>query len=307
VGMQLMDNPYFKRILSTDQPENIVDLAVKPGDTSNLRNLMGMISPDTRDQLQNSFVNSMIDKSTNADGQFVPQNLSRLLKKYGDDTVNLGAGDFGQNWLNKMANFTDGSWNDPDFRNFITQLGRKDGENVTSFLMQPNNGANINRTRALIGEDAFGEAQDGMVHSLLTNNQGNVDFGGLGKRMSDAGPETLMAALGPQKVATLQKLATIGDVTRSPGAAGFANPSGTAPMLGTFWLLRSALTNPMNAFKILGTIAGGAKAYTTPLATQLLTEGIPGAETAADVASMGARVPVSAVANDLENPYRKRR
>lgn len=299
-----MANPYIRGILSTDQPEKIVDMAVRKGDTSNLSLLQGMLSSDSRDQLGNAFQNKLIENSQNADGQFLPQKLSQQIQQYGEPTVAQAIGPDGLDNLKKLSTLSDGTFSDPDFRNFISQLGRKNGENVSGMLMSASP-QTINRVRALIGEQSFSEAQDGMIHNLLTNNQDNVDFGGLSKRMSDIPPQSLLTALPPEKVATLQKLATIGGGIKA-SQREFMNPSGTAPMMGMFYILRNLFTNPINAVKVLGGLATGTEAYTTPTATKWLTNGFPGAGIASDIGNQASRIPAALIKQKMEDPYGKK-
>jgi len=166
--------------------------------------------------------------------------------------------------------------------------------------------ANINRVRALIGEDSFQEAQDGIIHNLLTNNQDNIDFSGLAKRMGDVPPESLATALPPEKIGILNRLATIGTGIKS-SQREFSNPSGTAPMMGTFYLLRQLFFSPLRALQVLAGISGGAELYTSPLATKYLTQGVANPETANAIGSAIGKVPISVFGNTLTNPYKNKR
>lgn len=303
VYAQQRDNSAIRRILNAEQPEAIVDDLVKPDRTTNLGRAMTMMSPDTREQFQNAFINKAIDAGYDADGKFVPAKMNSFLARMGDETVNLAAGPDGAKNLKQLANLSDGSFSDPSFRNFVTLLGKRDGANVSGLMLQPNNAANINRIRALIGEKSFSDAHDAALFDLATNNQGNLDFAGLGKRLNDVGDDTLHSLFGPETTATLKDLA---DVGRGLGRAEkvFSNPSGTAQVFGLMAIMFRALNNPLNALKFIGTLTGTAKAYTSPFVTKWLTEGIaPNA--AGDVASLGVKLPLSVIGNSLANPYKK--
>ena len=302
--LDTMGNPYIRSILSADQPEKVIDLAVRKGDVSNLSSLQGMLSPETNEQLGNAFRNKLIESAQNADGQFLPQKLAQQIKAYGEPTITQALGKDGLANLKKLATLSDGSFTDPGFRQFISQIGRKNGQNVSSFLLGASP-QNINRVRALIGEPAFAEAQDGMMHDLLTNNQDNIDFAGLGKRLSQIPPESLATAIPPDKLATLQKLATVGTGIQA-SQKEFLNPSQTMPMMGSFWILRNLFYSPYNALKVLGGMAGATESYLTKSGTKYLTQGIPGAKTAAALASGAVKMGTSIAGGMLENPYHRR-
>jgi len=302
--LNTMENPYIKRVLSTDNPEKIVDMAVRPGDVQNLAKLQNMLQPETANQLSQTFTNSLIEKSQNADGQFIPQKLTQLIKQYGEPTIQQAVGPDGLMNLHKLSNLSDGSFTDPEFRQFISQIGRKNGENVSGFLLGASP-QNINRVRSLIGEQSFGEAQDGMIHNLLTNNQDNVDFGGLAKRMSEIPPESLATAIPPNKLAILRQLSTVGGGIKA-SQREFSNPSGTAPMMGMFYIMRQLFMNPLNALKVVGGLEAATKGYTSPLATKYLTGGIASPATAEAIGSIAGKGPISVFGNSMSNPYKNK-
>lgn len=299
----LRDNSAIRRIISAEQPEAIVDNLVRPEMKTNLGKALQLMSPETRDQVQNTFINRAIRESTDMDGKFVPAKLARFINNYGDETGNLAAGQDGWYNLKRLSQLSGSSFSDPSFRNFVTMLGKRDGANLAPVMLQPNNGANINRLRALIGEKSFGDAHDAALLDLATNNQGNIDFAGLGKRIGDVGDETLLSLFGPKTTAILKDLA---DVGRGLGRAErvFSNPSGTAQVFGLMAIMFRALNNPLNAIKFIGTLTGTAKAYTSPFVTQWLTEGVAPQATG-DVASLLTKYPTSVIGNSLANPYKK--
>jgi hypothetical protein len=300
----VMENPYIKNILSEDQPENIVNLAVRKGDVSNLAQLQKMVTPQTYQQIGNAFKNKLIENSQNADGQFIPMKLAQQIKAYGEPTIAQAVGPDGLANLKKLSTISDGSFSDPEFRNFISDLGRKNGENVSGMLMGASP-ANINRVRMLIGEPAFQEAQDGFIHNLLTNNQDNIDFAGLAKRMGQIPPDSLATAIPPEKLQILNHLSTIGKGIAS-SQREFSNPSGTAPMMGMFYILRQLFNAPMKAAQVLGGLAGGTEAYLTKPVTKYLTQGAANPATVEAVGSTAAKVPISIFGNSLSNPYKNR-
>lgn len=302
--ISVMENPYIKSILSTDQPEKIVDLAVRKGDVSNLSQLQKMVSPDTYTQLGNAFKNKLIDNSQNTDGQFIPQKLAQQINQYGEPTIAQVVGPDGLANLKKLSALSDGSFGDPGFRNFISDLGKKNGENVSGMLMSASP-ENINRVRALIGEQSFGEAQDGIIHNLLTNNQDNIDFSGLAKRMSQVPPNSLVTAIPPEKLQILNQLSTVGKGIAN-SQREFSNPAGTAPMLGMFYILRQLFTAPMKAAQVLGGLAGGTEAYLNPFVTKYLTQGAINPATAKEIGSIGSKTGISIFGNSLEDPYKNR-
>ena len=303
----MMQNPYISRILSTDQPEMISDMAVRPNDTSNLASLQSMLSPQTSEQLGNSFTNNLINKATDADGNFSADKLNSLIKTYGEPTITQAVGEDGFNNLKNLANLSDGSFQDPSFRDFITTLGKRDGDNVSGLILGQRGDqgvANVAKMRSLIGEDSWNEAQDGIVHNLLTNNHGNIDFGGLSQRLSEADPNVLNLALDPNKIDALNDLATMGSAIKKTNPS-FLNPSGSAYMMGAFWLLRSAFSNPLNALKVLGGLGTASAAYTTPLAKQWLTDGLVNEGVGNSIGYGTRALEGSVFGNSILNPYKK--
>ena len=62
--------------------------------------------------------------------------------------------------------------------------------------------------------------------------------------MSQVPPDSLATAIPPQKLQILNQLSTIGKGIAS-SQREFSNPSGTAPMMGMFYILRQLFNAPL--------------------------------------------------------------
>lgn len=279
-GYEKFGNDHVRGILNAN-PEDAMDLAIKPGNVTDTRNIMQSVSPDTQAAIKGHVLDTLMQNPQNE--LFSREDLAKNMASYGDTLKEV----FSPQELSQLQQTAAARSNipieSPFFRRYLLDSAQANPSRVIGFLTSKGTTPDaINKIRGVIGEDTFGDFQDQALLRLGQNPTGQFDPIKFYKGVEKVGIPTYNAMMAGDKEETADALYKLsrayGTVEREAG-----NPSGTAQAYGIYRLLLESFHNPVRAAKDLSLGTGMALGHLLPFEdfvaspTRFIAGTLPGA------------------------------
>lgn len=295
--------------LAKANPEEFVDKAIVPGNVTDTKNVLSILSPETKGAVKDSLTSKLFDVEKNGISR---EAVAKNLAKYGDTLNEI----YSKSELQAMRDFaserSDLIADHPVFKRFLSETANTDPAAIVDYVMKPNFGKSVTQIKSVIGEENATELENQVLLKMSSNKEGDFSPFSFANAVDKMKPDTYNALFQGEKRALADKLYTLSDAVRKSGQVA-ANQSGTSNASMFRQLLRMAIFAPAKAAAFVGVGAGGAHAYTSELASQILGSPITSAiaKTAPSLAGAGGRIATTqgmqALIGQLKQKYEQRR
>jgi len=269
----------IRRLVQSD-PEKVIDIAFRPGATTEVKLLKAAAGPNGFFKLREGFTNKLL--GTGKKDIFDPNNLRLSLERYGDEMLEEVYGKQTVKQLKKVAEEGLNLGSQTPGQPFLKAITREYPDTVVdriigapeSKLQSHTLLKNIQIIKQAIKPKEFEALGDKLITKLMSVNQdtGLVKPQTFSKMVDKYNNRVLRRFFPYEKTEQLQKLANIGrKIESAEKVAG--NPSGTGQTLIAWGLFRMIMQRPAMGAVVAFTPKQLAKIYTSKFGMKWLTDG----------------------------------
>ena len=289
--------------LAKQDPEYFIDKAIVPGNVTDTKNLMSIVSPETKEGIKQA-LNQRIFSST--DGQITREAVAKNLAKYGDTLNEV----YSPKELDAMRGFAADRSNTiadhPTFQKFLVDTANTHPAAVVDYFMQPNFGDSIGRVRSVIGEDKFGDLQNQALLKMSNAKDGSFSPTSYANAVDKMKPDTFKALFSGDKFPLAQKMYQLSDAIRkSEGSA--VNLSGTSNASMFRRLMMTAVYSPAKAAGYIGAGSIASNLYASPVVGDAMVAGSKALQNVPGLAGVSGREAIVSAIDKLKSKYDQRR
>lgn len=262
-------NSKFMRKLLTSNPDKVVDMTIKPNQTTDIKLIKRAIGEGfklIKDGFSNKILNTFDIKK--------PKALANILKRYGDDVLKEV---YTPNEIKELKQLASLDFQvDKTLRTnrFFRAIVNTSPEKVIGFIIKPNNTTKIDMIQSIVGKEGMKDIAAAHIERIMKLNQHELfSPQQFITQLNKWGDKTNKRLFGEEMWKDLQKFAEVSRITR--GAESIAgNPSGTAQNLISFVTGGMVLKDPIKKSWLVIAPNLLARIYLSKPAMKLLTTGI---------------------------------